>query len=117
MLLGEEESPTITERSRNFCSQEAADAGVAIGLMPASNFIVAVILEAREGAELRVQRGRCISPFGEDSNGLVRGVAVIGAQVKQKRGVKCVPLRVQGIAGVFHEHQAVCIPERDVVEP
>src|SRR5437016_6618693 len=85
--------------------------------MPASNFIVAVILEAREGAELRVQRGRCISPFGEDSNGLVDGVAVVDAQVEQKRGVKCVPLRMQGVASVFHEHQAVCIPERDVVEP
>src|SRR5438034_10070809 len=91
VLLGEKKSPTITERSGNFCAEQATDARIAVGLMPAIDFIVAVILEAREGAELRVQRGRCISPFGEDLNGLVDGVAVVDAQVEQKRGVKCVP--------------------------
>ena len=84
--------------------------------MPAGDFIVAVILKAGEGAELRVQRSRCVPPFGEDSKGLVGGVTVIDAQVEQKRGVQCVPLRMKGVAGVFHEHEAVCIPERDVIE-
>src|SRR5438034_2129553 len=34
VLLGEKKSPTITERSGNFCTQQATDARIAVGLMP-----------------------------------------------------------------------------------
>src|SRR5215813_3396425 len=54
VLLGEKDPPASAERRRDLGSKQPTDARIAVRLVPAGNFVVAVVLEARLPAELRI---------------------------------------------------------------
>ena len=55
VLLSVEEPPAAAERRGNLCSQQTEHCGIAVGLMPAGDFIVAFILKSRLPTELGIQ--------------------------------------------------------------
>ena len=70
MLLGVEEAPSAAERRGDLGAKQAVDGWISIGQMPASDFIVSVILEARHAAELRIQCRRSIPSFRKNADRL-----------------------------------------------
>src|SRR5262249_7977173 len=100
-------------------AENAVDARIAIGLDPAGDFVIAFILEGLVGderAQLRIERGGGIAPFGENALGLVTRVAVVDVEVEEPSGIERVAIGMEPIAGVLDEDDAVLIPERSVVE-
>src|SRR5215471_21673071 len=87
VLLGEENAPARAEGRRDFCAKQTADARIAVGFMPAGDFVVGVVLEAGHAAKLRIESCGFVAALCKNANGLVCRVAVIGVQVKQESGV------------------------------
>src|SRR5262249_43964664 len=116
VLLGEKDPPASAEGRRDFGSKQPCDARVTVRLVPAGNFVVAVVLEARLPAELRIERRRFVASLCEDANRLVRRVAIVGVEVEKIGGVQRIALSVQRVARIFNEHDAVLVPEAAVVQ-
>lgn len=91
MLLSEEETPAAAERRGGLGSQQAGNAGVAVRLVPAGNFVVAFVLKPGLSAELRIESGGGVASFGQNPDGLICRIAVVSVQVKEEG-------RVQGVA-------------------
>src|SRR4030095_13200794 len=116
VLLGPEHAPACMEWGWNLGSKQAADTRIAVGLVPAGDFVVAVVLKGGNPAELRIESCGSVPSFGKDADRLVGRVAVVGVQVEQVRGIERVALRVQRVASVFHKDHAVLVPERAVIQ-
>src|SRR6266436_4857312 len=116
VLLGEKEPPAVAERLGNLGTEQTVHRRVAVGLEPAGNLVVAVVLESRHPTKLGIQSRRGITPFGKDPDRLIGWVAVVDIKVEEERRIERVALRVKRIASIFDENDAVCIPKSAVVK-
>src|SRR6478609_4299929 len=64
VLLGKENAPAGAEGSGDLGAEQAANAGIAVGFMPSGDFVVAIVLESRHAAKLRVQSCGGVAAFG-----------------------------------------------------
>ena len=119
VLLGIEQAPAALERLRNLGAEETEYTRIAVGKMPAGDFVVALIVERPrwrcKAAEDRIQRRGYVAALRENTDGL-RAVCVAGFQIEQPCGVERVALGMQRVAGVFNEDDVIGIPKAAIVE-
>src|ERR1700676_2143052 len=87
VLLRVEQTPSILKRFRNLGSTQSAYVGIAIGKVPAGDFVVTLIDETRRAQQLGIYGCGNVAALRQDADGLVGRVAVVGIQVEQPRRI------------------------------
>ena len=67
VLLGVEHPPAARERRGDLRSQDSALGGIAVGDVPAGDFVVAFILKTRQPGESGVDRGGWVTALSQDA--------------------------------------------------
>src|SRR5262245_2559249 len=116
VLLRVEDTPLTMERARLLGAEDASRRRIAVRNVDSGDLVIAVVLEARGTLQAGIDRGRGITPLGEDPDRLLRRVGVVGPDVEHERRVERVMLRVKRIATIFDDHQQVFGEKRQVVE-
>src|SRR6185369_5352649 len=74
VLLGVEHPPPVTECPVDGRAQDAMLRGVAVRDVHAGDLVVALVLEAGEAGEARIDSRRGVAPFGDEAQRRVAGV-------------------------------------------